>query len=86
MYLFDTDDLVTMTEHDRLGVVIEICLAVVVGVVLLCSMVIPVVSGQLDLLSSDEMTKYGSLISVVIIMTIVSLIIFVVKRMNNGLR
>lgn len=71
---------------DKIDTVVGACIAAALGVIMICSVLIPIVTGQLDLLTSDESAKYGALIGVVVIMTIVGLIISIVRHFNGQAR
>ncbi len=75
---------------DKLDTVIGAAVAGVVGVILLCSMVIPIAVQQIHGLSSipnitsDQVNSFSSLLGVVIIMLIVGLIIAIIRHYQGS--
>ena len=72
--------------EDRIDSTIATIISVVLGIVMLCSFAIPTVTGQLDLLTTEEAAKYGSLIGVVVICMIIGLILVVTRGYNQKQR
>lgn len=75
---------------DKLDTVISACIAGVVGMILLCSMVIPIAVQQIGSIedipgiSSSDASAWTGLLSVVVIMLIVGLIIAVIRHYNGS--
>ena len=71
---------------DKIDTTINSVTAAIIGVVLVCSALIPIAVGQLDFLDTlgEGVSQYASLISVVVIVTIVGLIIGVIKTYSGG--
>lgn len=63
---------------DKMDAIIGASVAALVGIIIVCSVVIPVAMDQIGSLTGDAM-QYAPLLSVVIIMVIVGLVIGVIR-------
>lgn len=75
---------------DKLDTVIGACIAGVVGIILICSMAIPIavqqIGGLSDIagISDSQVSQFSSLLGVVVIMLIVGLIIAIIRHFNGS--
>lgn len=68
---------------DRIDNIIDISIAALVGIIVMCAVVIPVGVEQIASLTGDS-AQYAPLFSVVLTMTVVGLIIFVVRYFSTS--
>lgn len=78
---------------DKLDTVIGACIAGVVGIILICSMAIPIAVQQIGNIASvtgittAEKTAWTSMVEVVVLMLLVGLVIAIIRHFNgNGTR
>ncbi len=75
---------------DKLDIVIGACIAGVVGIILLCSVCIPIAVDQIGGLSnikgitSSQLSQSESMIWIVVIMLVVGLIIAIIRHFNGS--
>lgn len=75
---------------DKLDTVIGACIAGVVGIILICSMAIPIAVQQIGGLanvtgiSAAEKATWTSMIEVVVLMLLVGLIIAIIRHFNGS--
>ena len=75
---------------DKLDTVIGACIAGVVGIILICSMAIPIAVQQIGNIGSvtgitlAEKTAWTSMVEVVVLMLLVGLIIAIIRHFNGS--
>lgn len=68
---------------DKIGTIVDSSVATLIGIILLCSMVIPVGVKQIALLTGDA-AQYAPIVGVVLLMSIVAVIYGVVRYFSNS--
>lgn len=68
---------------DKIGSIVDSSVAALLGIILLCSMVIPIGVDQIGLLTGDA-SQYAPILGVVLLMSIVAVIVGVVRFFSNS--
>lgn len=68
---------------DKIGTIVDSSVATLIGIILLCSMVIPIGVDQIGLLTGNA-AQYGSILRVVLLMSIVAVIYGIVRFFSNS--
>lgn len=68
---------------DKIGNIVDSSVATLIGIILLCSMVIPIGVDQITKLTGDA-SQYAPILDVVLLMSIVAVIIGVVRFFSNS--
>ena len=74
--------------EDRIDSTMITIISAVIGVIMICSFAIPVITGSAGLgaLTDSQLDKYGGLVGVIVIVLIIGLIIPIVRGYNSGKR
>lgn len=68
---------------DKIGTIVDSSVATLIGIILLCSMVIPIGVDQIGQLTGVA-AQYGSILRVVLLMSIVAVIYGVIRFFSNS--
>lgn len=68
---------------DKIGSIVDSSVATLIGIILLCSMVIPIGVDQIAQLTGDA-SQYAPILGVVLLMSIVAVIYGVVRFFSNS--
>lgn len=76
-------------DDQKMNKTVGSIMATVVGIIMICSVMIPIVSSQINAVEAmdnlnSSLKPISSLIAVVVMMTVVGLIVAVVKGMNRA--
>lgn len=75
---------------DKLDTIISACIAGIVGIILLCSVAVPISVNQIASLSSitgitsSQLSQYESMAGIVVIMLFVGLIVAIIRHFNGS--